>query len=196
MNTKKVVTPVENLRRIWDIKKREMDITQVEAAAKLDWTQGAFSQYLNDITEMSPQTIIKLANFLEVPPSDIDPNIDSSLPDVQTKEVRYNMSNPNKRIHETVSWNPKQEDFVINIDARQSIRVDDEVDSTIFEKGVKLWVLDVLGNTQYTPRTSSNTPYYLVQKKGSDVFELYTEDKVPADDILLKKYLLIDIAMY
>lgn len=195
MNTKKVVTPVENLRRIWDIKKREMNITQVEAAAKLDWTQGAFSQYLNDITEMSPQTIIKLANFLDVPPTDIDPNIDSSLPNVSTKRVRYNMSNANKEIHDTISWNPKQEDFIIRIDKTQPIKVDGQRDYLLV-KGMKLTVIDVLGDAHYIPRMSTNPPYYITQKAGSDAFEMYTEPHMPADETLIKKLLLTDITIY
>lgn len=64
---------VKNLRRIWDEKKEQFELNQTDAAAKLGWTQGAFSQYLNNITELNTDAIAKLANFLEVDPLEIDP---------------------------------------------------------------------------------------------------------------------------
>jgi len=64
---------VQNLRRIWDSKKEQFEINQTEAAKKLGWTQGAFSQYLNNITDLNHDAIAKLANFLEVDPFEIDP---------------------------------------------------------------------------------------------------------------------------
>ena len=39
-----------NLKRIWNIRKKEMRVTQALAATQLNWTQGALSQYLNGIT--------------------------------------------------------------------------------------------------------------------------------------------------
>lgn len=65
---------VKNLRRIWNKKKEQFEINQTDAALKLGWTQGAFSQYLNNITELNQDAIAKLANFLEVDPLEIDPN--------------------------------------------------------------------------------------------------------------------------
>ena len=62
-----------NLRKIWDSRKSEIGITQTEAAKKLGWTQGALAQYLNNITELNPPAVIKLANFLGVDPQEIDP---------------------------------------------------------------------------------------------------------------------------
>ena len=65
-----------NLRAIWDLKKSEIGITQTEAAKQLGWTQGALAQYLNNITELNPPAVIKLANFLGVDPREIDPTAD------------------------------------------------------------------------------------------------------------------------
>lgn len=64
---------VINLRRIWEAKKDHLEVTQAQAAQKLGWTQGAFSQYLNNITDLHPDAVAKLANFLEVDPHEIDP---------------------------------------------------------------------------------------------------------------------------
>lgn len=65
---------VQNLRRIWEDRKKSLEINQSQAAEMLGWTQGAFSQYLNNITELHDEAIAKLANFLEVDPHEIDPN--------------------------------------------------------------------------------------------------------------------------
>ena len=63
------------LRKIWDLRKSEIGITQTEAAKKLGWTQGALAQYLNNITELNPPAVIKLSNFLGVDPREIDPTV-------------------------------------------------------------------------------------------------------------------------
>ena len=68
---------VKNLRKIWDAKKVQMRFTQVEAAKELGWSQGAISHYLNNITELRAPAIVKLANFLDVDPRDIDPDIEN-----------------------------------------------------------------------------------------------------------------------
>jgi len=64
---------VENLQKLWKKKKEAFEYTQVQAAKELGWTQGAFSQYLNNLTELNDAAIIKLANFLDVDPNQIDP---------------------------------------------------------------------------------------------------------------------------
>lgn len=75
MTTKKdSFVAANNLRKIWDLKKSEIGITQTEAAKKLGWTQGALAQYLNNITELNAPAVIKLANFLGVDPQQIDPS--------------------------------------------------------------------------------------------------------------------------
>lgn len=65
---------VANLQRIWAEKKRTLKLTQTQAAKELGWTQGAFSQYLNGVTELNPAAVLKLAKYLEVLPEDIDPS--------------------------------------------------------------------------------------------------------------------------
>ncbi len=90
---------VRNLRRIWDSKKAEMNFTQVQAAEKLGWSQGAISHYLNNITELGPAATIKLANFLSVDPLEIDPNIKEFLPNTYTRVIKYDISNIKKPIN-------------------------------------------------------------------------------------------------
>ena len=93
---------VKNLRKIWDAKKVQMRFTQVEAAKELGWSQGAISHYLNNITELRAPAIVKLANFLEVDPRDIDPDIEDSLPSIEKKIIAFNALDMTKRINETL----------------------------------------------------------------------------------------------
>ena len=114
-NTKeRLPVAVTNLRKIWSQKKHEMQITQVEAADKLGWTQGAFSQYLNGITELGASATIKLANFLGVDPVEIDPKIDNSLPGVHRVPVRYNIGNAST---------PLKDEWIYNIISDNVFRV-------------------------------------------------------------------------
>ena len=66
-----------------------MQINQQDAAKDLGWTQGAFSQYLNSITKLNTAAVIKIANYLGVPASAIDPDISSKLPAIHNVKVRY-----------------------------------------------------------------------------------------------------------
>ena len=92
---------VQNLRRIWESKKTEMQFNQVEAAKELGWSQGAISHYLNDITEMGPAAVVKLANFLNVDPTEIDPAVISKLPSVRRINVTRNSNDMTHAVQDT-----------------------------------------------------------------------------------------------
>ena len=62
------------LKEIWNIRKKQMNLTQTKAAKDLGWTQGALSQYINGVTKLSPMALIKLANYLDVEPLQLNPN--------------------------------------------------------------------------------------------------------------------------
>jgi hypothetical protein len=96
-------TVVKNLRKIWDSKKLEIQFTQVTAAKDLGWSQGAISHYLNEITELNPAAVIKFANFLDVDPRDIDPEIEPNLPSVHNLIVKYNAKDMSRAINKTLS---------------------------------------------------------------------------------------------
>lgn len=175
-----------------------MEITQVEAAKKLNWTQGAFSQYLNAITEMSPHTVIKIANFLDVTPQEIDPNIDNALPNVESKTVKFGIGNPNLELTGKVNWDTKVNDFCVEITEDCNIICDNGLrrEWQMFQ-GMLLVCVDMLnGKKEYVPRMSSNQVFYLVQEKGSSEFVLFTEQRVPANSKLDKKFLVTDMWMY
>jgi hypothetical protein len=93
---------VRNLQKLWRSKQLEMKFTQVQAAKTLAWTQGAISHYLNDVTELNPQAVIKFANFLDVDPLEIDPNITPFLPNLTQIKIECDSKNVTNKIKSTV----------------------------------------------------------------------------------------------
>ena len=187
-----------NLKRIWNIRKKEMRVTQALAATQLKWTQGALSQYLNGITAMSSQTVVKLANYLDVHPTEIDPNIIESLPSVATKEVRYSTSEPNLILNESIVWPEESCKFFIRVDKEYLIEVDDGAGRPwqAFE-GMFFKCIDVLNDISYKQtRMSTNKPFYLVQKIGADEFVIFSEGSAPPNDKLAKKFLILDLSVF
>lgn len=187
-----------NLKRIWNIRKKEMKATQALAATQLNWTQGALSQYLNGITPMSVQTIIKLANYLDVHATEIDPSIEKSLPCVATKEVRYATNDPNVMLNESIVWPEESCKFFVRVDKEYLIEVDDGASRPwqAFE-GMLFKCIDVLNDIHYKQtRMSTNRPFYLVQKKGADEFVIFSEGSEPPNDKLSKKLLILDLSVY
>jgi len=71
---------VQNLRKFWSAKKADEGITQNQAAKALGWTQSGFSHYISNITELNSRAVMKLANFLKVAPTKIDPDVYSEYP--------------------------------------------------------------------------------------------------------------------
>ena len=108
---------VKNLRKIWDQKKIEMRFTQVEAAKELGWSQGAISHYLNNITELRAQATIKLANFLDVDPREIDPDIEPNLPSIVSHPVTYDASDMSKRLNEKIFVRSDEASIIVRISA-------------------------------------------------------------------------------
>ena len=198
MNTGNQAEIAGNLKRIWNIRKKEMKVTQALAATQLNWTQGALSQYLNGITPMSVQTIIKLANYLDVHATEIDPNIGKSLPCVATKEVRYVANDPNMKLNESIVWPEESCKFFVRFDKEYLIEVDDGASRPwqAFE-GMLFKCIDVLNDIHYKQtRMSTNGPFYLVQKKGADEFVIFSEGSEPPNDKLSKKLLILDLSVY
>lgn len=182
---------VTNLRKIWDQKKREMEITQIEAADKLGWTQGAFSQYLNGITELGPSAVIKLANFFGVDPIDIDPNIGTSLPQVKRAKVDYALDNATKRINEAYEFNLGiYEDFI-----RIKLDSDYAVGKFTLRKGTIINCLPY-PLKQYVPRNTESTPIFAAQVKGYKRWHIYFENTLPPKSEIKKLLLILGFTLY
>ena len=77
-----------------------MQFTQIEAAKNLDWSQGAISQYLSNITELGPGAVVKFANFLDVDPTEIDPEVEHKLPHIHRINLAYSSDDMTRSVDE------------------------------------------------------------------------------------------------
>lgn len=70
----------QNLRAIWDAKKKELGLTQEIAADLLGWSsQGSVASYLNGRIPLNTDAIAKFSRLLQVDPLEIDPGFDQVL---------------------------------------------------------------------------------------------------------------------
>jgi transcriptional regulator with XRE-family HTH domain len=177
--------PVVNLRKIWDSKKIEMEVTQTEAAGKLGWTQGAFAQYVNGLTVMSPQTITKLANFLSVDPRDIDPNIGNHLPENMRMHVGYTTSDAKTKHKSPPIFydQDKLDSFYIKVDEENNLRI---------PLGA---FLKVTKDTSGSQRASKNNVLYVARVKDKKSFIIAHEDELAQFDVI-EKFTLLNVQCY
>jgi len=69
----------DRLRRIWELKKRDLELTQVKASKQLGITQASFSQYLNCVIALNTDMTLKMAELLKVDAGDIDPKLKQQI---------------------------------------------------------------------------------------------------------------------
>lgn len=65
----------QRLKALFDSKKKELGLTQVKCAEKMNITQSAISQFFNAIVPLNTDTILSFAELLETKPSHIDPKL-------------------------------------------------------------------------------------------------------------------------
>jgi len=174
---------VKNLRKIWDVKKVEMQFTQVQAAHKLGWSQGAISHYLNNITELGPAAVIKFANFLEVDPLDIDPGVTEFLPHVRTRTVVFDADNMSDKVN---------------------LKLYDTNPASAFWVKTKASTFTYLNAQNQTPKNPvwltkvcpvkdfPSAKAYLVQLKGSKAAKAYLAADLPPANKLARKYAILE----
>lgn len=160
---------VKNLRKIWDAKKIQMRFTQVEAAKELGWSQGAISHYLNNITELRAPAIVKLANFLDVDPRDIDPNIEDSLHSVEKKFISYDVRDATKKIDEILLSRRDDSSILVKI-PNSGIYT---AHFSQYESYKECYARLISPSQLKTPKT------YAVRLKGKKNIEFFTPQKLP-----------------
>ena len=180
---------VKNLRKIWEIKKVEMQFTQVEAAKELGWSQGAISHYLNNITDLGPAATIKFANFLGVDPLEIDPDITEWLPHVRTRVVKYDVQDLTKVVDIKIYDTDPVSAFWVKTHPASFAYLDDYVnDSTGFEHYADAeWFTKVCPVKDF-PKAKA----FLVQLKGEKCARIYRGDNLPPADKMSKKYAVLE----
>ncbi len=75
----------QRLKNLFENKKKELNLTQVKCAEKMEMTQSAISQFFNAIVPLNTDTILSFAELLESKPSDIDPKLSEDR--FKTKEM-------------------------------------------------------------------------------------------------------------
>lgn len=160
-----------------------MQINQQDAAKDLGWTQGAFSQYLNSITKLNTAAVIKIANYLGVPASSIDPDISEKLPAIHNIKVRYKnksttpLKNKGVLIH-TVSGSPTS--MIIEITEKFKV-----ANTNLYAwPGHKIYV-DHTAVVQKKMRTiPSRSPHFITWSTKSAKDQKFTVEGVLAEDYM------------
>lgn len=184
MYNQSVPVAVSNLRKIWDAKKVEMKFTQVEAANKLGWTQGAISHYLNNITSLNPQATIKFANFLGVDPMEIDPSIKEHLPNTRTRNIRYDSSDITKKLDQKYYDKIPESAFWVTTYPSDYTYLKFKRDGKPNETQ---WLTCVCPVKDFP-----NATVFMVQEKGKKNVLLYRKEKMPADSKIQKKWAVLE----
>ena len=185
-------SPAQNLKKLWDNKAHEFKFTQRQAAKKLDWTQGAISQYLNGITELSPQAIVKMANFLGVAPHDIDPDLDpGNIPQKGFWPVLGNTSGAPSTVKSKVFNITGTESALFHVDKDieyQSIELDkfgnEEIKLARMDAGINLLVVPAERNYEVDKMCDPNFPplkpnVWLVVYKSKKPAKMFRQDEAP-----------------
>ncbi len=175
---------VNNLRAIWDQKKVEMKFTQVEAAAKLGWSQGAISHYLNNITDLGPAAVVKFANFLGVDPLEIDPDIAEFLPNTQTIVAERTSSNFSKKINKKIHHSQTKTQLKIIVEDGTLIFYPDQKHGQTFNtRPGEICVMKVCSEKE-APESS----WWFIQKKNETAGHVYYYTETPPKAEIDKKY--------
>ena len=183
---------INNLRAIWEQKKVEMQFTQVEAAKKLGWTQGAISHYLNNLTVLGPAAAIKFANFLGVDPLEIDPTITEFLPSVRTRLIKYDADNLSKAVNRPVhDVNPASSFWVKTCPATftylpYQLIEDSVLDADLSEAQFEWYTL--VCTVADHPRANT----FMIQLKGQKDAKIYKKHNLPPANRIAKKFAVLE----
>ena len=176
---------VQNLRNLWNIKKVEMQFTQMEAAQTLGWSQGAISHYLNNITELGPAAVIKFANFLSVDPLDIDPSVAGFLPSIRTRVIKYDASNLSTPMNEKFYDSNPESAFWVRIEGETLAGLTGDQEKSI---GGAPWHIRVCPVKDFP-----NARLFLVQLKGQKGAKLFRMGVLPKAESIRKKYSILEL---
>tara|TARA_B100000780_G_scaffold268694_1_gene226863 strand:- start:765 stop:1346 length:582 start_codon:yes stop_codon:yes gene_type:complete len=186
MSTEKILPEVvQNLRKIWNHRKVEMQFTQVEAALTLGWTQGAISQYLNNLSDLGPVAIIKFANFLGVDPVEIDPSITEFLPNIRTRIITYDWSNLITPMNEKFYDKNPESAFWVRVDGETWTDLTEDQKRAV---GGAPWHVRVCPVEDFP-----NARLFLVQLKGIREAKLYRAEALPEVSSINAKYSILEL---
>ena len=164
-----------------------MQFTQIQAAKNLEWSQGAISHYLNNITELNPAAVVKFANFLDVDPIEIDPEIEDHLPHVQTLNLTYASSDMSKPLNKMLRVRKNDISTYVKISPSNNISTD-EFEVVIPEtEHAMLTGVAQLCTVQNHPRAK----IFAVRKKGEKRLRFYLKENIPSDAEITKVWAVV-----
>ncbi|AXF76085.1 XRE family transcriptional regulator [Erwinia tracheiphila] len=86
--TEEDIQTAVRLKRIWDMKKDQLGLSQEKAAGFFGFsTQAAISQFLNGKVPLNTENILKFSSLLNVAPEDITPRIGPLLAHIRESNV-------------------------------------------------------------------------------------------------------------
>ena len=177
-----------NLRRIWEIKKGVRGFIQVDAAAELGWTQSGLSHYLNGITEINAPAAIKLANFLNVDPIEIDPNIEDSLRNVKKVAISYTSDDASNKQYKTMYIRDDIESFYVEIVGDRHLENHpDVVLINSLEKSIRGFAVCCL------PELYKENSLVAVRLKKEKILRFYLKAETPPSDSIVTIWAVISM---
>ena len=156
-----------NLKKVWNEKKRILDITQQTAAEQLGITQGAFSQYLNGHCPLNEKATMKIAKFLGVHPEVIDPNFKDNVNIIKRYQwkavVAHTSSDAKKEVGELIESEFDALPLYVKIDKITKVFDTEGEITAVLPKESLLALIDIQDTKFPSKRKCKNNMYALVQ---------------------------------
>jgi transcriptional regulator with XRE-family HTH domain len=174
---------IQNLKKVWNEKKRVLDITQESAAKQLGITQGAFSQYLNGHSELNEKATMKIAKFLGVHPEVIDPNFAEGTNIIKNGwdvVVTSCSSDARAQLDVGYSYNSIRSPSYIYVHVDKTVKVLDTKGDLfcVFPKNTVLSMCDI-EDRHYSDKRLCKTKLYAIESSKRKSYKFLASDTPP-----------------
>ena len=172
-----------NLKKVWNEKKRILDITQQTAAEQLGITQGAFSQYLNGHCPLNEKATMKIAKFLGVHPEVIDPNFKDNVNIIKRYQwkavVAHTSSDAKKEVGELIESEFDALPLYVKIDKITKVFDTEGEITAVLPKESLLALIDIQDQKFPSKRKCKNNMYAIVSKNKKS-YSFICDSRPPA----------------
>jgi len=172
-----------NLKKVWNEKKRILDITQQTAAEQLGITQGAFSQYLNGHCPLNEKATMKIAKFLGVHPEVIDPNFKENVNIIKRFQwkavVAHTSSDAKKEVGELIESEFDALPLYVKIDKITKVFDTEGEITAVLPKESLLALIDIRDPKFPSKRRCKNNIYAVVRKNKKS-YSFICDSRPPA----------------
>lgn len=172
-----------NLKKVWNEKKRILDITQQTAAEQLGITQGAFSQYLNGHCPLNEKATMKIAKFLGVHPEVIDPNFQENVNIIKRYQwkavVAHTSSDSTKEVGELIESKFDAQPLYIKVDRLTKVFDTAGNITAVLPKESLLALIDI-EDPKFPHKRKCKNNMYAVARKGKKSYSFTCDSRPPA----------------